>query len=72
MFNPTDHIFELSKCLAVLSSATEESSDLISVAIHCVSLEGDHPRQMQWIATEMRSDSSWAESSARHLEANEF
>ena len=51
VFDQPGHVFRPSLCLAELAASAgggggdDPASDLISVAVQCVSLEGDHPRQ---------------------------
>ena len=52
VFDHPEHVFQSSRCESELaaSSTAEEANghppELIAIAVHCVSLEGDAPRQV--------------------------
>ena len=52
VFDHPEHVFQSSRCESELaaSSTAEEANghppDTIAIAVHCVSLEGDAPRQV--------------------------
>ena len=54
VFDHPEHVFQSSRCESELasSSTAEEVNghppDLIAIAVHCVSLEGDAPRQVPY------------------------
>ena len=53
VFDHPEHVFQSSRCESELaaSSTAEEANghppDTIAIAVHCVSLEGDAPRQVR-------------------------
>ena len=71
VFDHPEHVFQSSRCESELaaSSTAEEANghppDLIAIAVHCVSLEGDAPRQVRIVENSILEGNSNMQRPAR-------